>query len=185
MFTNLLTFGLAALTLVGAAPATGLQVPMAISCNINVPPAGAHTRLAAFEPGTYRILNVATNTLLRDYRENSPAFVSYTREWPGPFAEWEVKPAKDGAFTLYNKGLGQRVYVGDDGKVTSGDEKDPVPFAVQPAGQGPQGQHYFTVKAVDADWLWTLDDPEALRSEAGCMPSFMTVALNIHAGDSP
>jgi hypothetical protein len=37
MFSKILTVGLAALTFVGAAPATDFQAPMAISCNVNVP----------------------------------------------------------------------------------------------------------------------------------------------------
>ncbi|KAJ6585778.1 hypothetical protein B0H19DRAFT_1368966 [Mycena capillaripes] len=169
MFSNLLTLGLAALAVVRAAPATGLQSPMAISCNINIPAAGAftQTKAASFEPGTYNIINVATSTMLRNYGMDTPAFVAYTREFPGPFAEWVVKPAKDGAFTLTNNGLGQRLYVGDDGKMTSGDKKAPMPFAIEPAGEG-----YFTVKAVNTDWLWTLDNPEAARSEACSTSSF-------------
>jgi hypothetical protein len=36
MFSKIFTFGLAALTFVGAAPATDFQSPMAISCSVNV-----------------------------------------------------------------------------------------------------------------------------------------------------
>ncbi|KAJ6534975.1 hypothetical protein B0H19DRAFT_1080382 [Mycena capillaripes] len=37
MFSKIFTFGLAALSFVAAAPATGFNPPMAISCSVNVP----------------------------------------------------------------------------------------------------------------------------------------------------
>ena len=37
-------------------------------------------------PGTYRIENVASRSLVRSYSQETPLFVSNTLEYPGPFA---------------------------------------------------------------------------------------------------
>ena len=39
----------------------------------------------AIEPGVYRITNVASYSTARSYQDNSPVYVSSTREYPGPF----------------------------------------------------------------------------------------------------
>ncbi|KAJ7852713.1 hypothetical protein B0H13DRAFT_2359381 [Mycena leptocephala] len=60
MFSQIFTVVLAVLTFVAAAPATGLQGPMAILCSVNAQSAGAK---AAYNlgPGIYRIFDVQIN----------------------------------------------------------------------------------------------------------------------------
>ncbi|KAJ7307650.1 hypothetical protein DFH08DRAFT_1051508 [Mycena albidolilacea] len=209
MFSKIVTVGLAALTFVGAAPATDFQAPMAISCNFNVPVnfqsdicrhdwlIGARSGESAFlsprnapkdgtpvnlgtairvarasaaayslEPGAYRILDVPTNTWLRDYNRDGPVFVSLTREWPGDFAVWKVEEAQDGAVIISNIGLGSPVYAGNDKAIIAGYERPPVPFAIESAGDDT-----FVIKSVFEDLVWTRKNPGSVRSEVQLRPA--------------
>ncbi|KAJ7203854.1 hypothetical protein GGX14DRAFT_143245 [Mycena pura] len=170
MFSKIFTLGLAALTLVGAAPATGFQSPMGISCSINVQAgtgatgsAGAYSDIG---PGRYLILDFPRNTQLRSYTEDDPVFVSLTREFPGPFGEWDLRPASEGAFIISNVGLHSPVYAGDERTIIAGHARPAVPFAVQAAGDGT-----FVVKSVNEDLLWTRTTPNNVRSEVQLRPA--------------
>ncbi|KAF7368155.1 hypothetical protein MVEN_00134500 [Mycena venus] len=165
MFSKIFTLGLAALTFVSAAPATGFQSPMGISCNVHVQSVGASAASYSLDAGRYRILDVSTNSWLRGYTPDVPLYVSLTREFPGPFAEWDVKPAKEGAFTIRNVGLDSSVYVGNDKTILVGPKQDPVPFAIEAAGDDT-----FVVKSVNADLVWTLKTPGRVRSEVQLSP---------------
>ncbi|KAJ7307649.1 hypothetical protein DFH08DRAFT_1051506 [Mycena albidolilacea] len=205
MFSKILTVGLAALTFVRAAPATGFQAPMAISCNVNVPvnfqsdicwracfpesptcPEGWSSRKLGYcytcckdddfhsasaaayslEPGLYRILDVPTGTLLRDYSRDGPVFVSLTKEWPGDFAVWKVEEAQDGAVIISNIGLGSPVYAGNDKTIIAGYERPPVPFAIESAGDDT-----FVIKSVFEDLVWTRKNPGSVRSDVQLRPA--------------
>ncbi|KAJ7203853.1 hypothetical protein GGX14DRAFT_648088 [Mycena pura] len=161
MFSKIFTLGLTALTLVGAAPATGFQSPMGISCSFNVQTTGATGSAGGLEPGRYLILDVPRNIQLRSYTEDEPVFVSLTKEFPGPFGEWEVKPAREGAFTIWNAGLGSPVYVGNDKTIIAGHARTEVPFAIEAAGGG-----VFVIKSVNENLVWTRTTPNSVRSEA-------------------
>ncbi|KAJ6521700.1 hypothetical protein B0H19DRAFT_1277627 [Mycena capillaripes] len=165
MFSKIFTFGLAALSFVSAAPATGFQGPMAISCSVNVQSVGDTAAAYSLEPGMYRILDVYMNRDLRSYNQDVPIFVPPTRENPGPFAYWNVEARNDG-LAISNIGLRNPVYVGDDGTVIAGSQKEPIPFAVEAAGDDT-----FVIKSVNQNLLWTLKDPRGLRSEACAAPS--------------
>ncbi|KAJ7851346.1 hypothetical protein B0H13DRAFT_2360185 [Mycena leptocephala] len=158
MFSKIFTLGLTALTFVGAAPATGFQSPMAISCNVNVQTAGASAGAYSLEPGRYQILDFPRNSQLRSYTEDDPVFVRLTLEFPGPFGEWEVKPAKEGAFTISNVGLNGPVYVGNDKTIIAGNKRTEVPFAIEAAGGGT-----FVVKSVNEDLVWTRTTPNSVQ----------------------
>ncbi|KAJ7880823.1 hypothetical protein B0H13DRAFT_2345429 [Mycena leptocephala] len=145
MFSKIFTFGLAALSFVGAAPATGFQVPMAMSCSVNFLSAAAHS----IQPGLYHILpdtdTILNGTELRSYSHDDPVFVRLTLEWLGPFADIDIP-----------------IHVGHNNTIIAGYKTSKaVPFAIQPAGEDT-----FVVKAVNEDLVWTLETPESVYSEA-------------------
>ncbi|KAJ7915297.1 hypothetical protein B0H13DRAFT_2324533 [Mycena leptocephala] len=162
MFSKIFTFGLAALSFVGAAPATGFQVPMAMSCGVSFLSAAAHS----IQPGLYHILpdtdTILNGTELRSYSHDDPVFVRLMLEWPGPFADWNVETAPEGAYIISNVGLNSPIHVGHDKTIIAGYKNSKaVPFAIQPAGEDT-----FVVKAVNEDLVWTLETPESVYSEA-------------------
>ncbi|KAF7368154.1 hypothetical protein MVEN_00134400 [Mycena venus] len=166
MFSKIFTVGLAALTLVGAAPATGFQSPMAISCSLNVQTAAASAAAKSLDPGRYLILDIPRKTQLRSYAKDDPVFVSLTLEYPGAFGVWEVKPAKEGAFTITNLGLGSPAYAGNDKKVMAGKNGAQASFAIEAAGDDT-----FVVKSVNEDLVWTRTTPNAVRSQVQLQPA--------------
>ncbi|KAJ7121100.1 kinase-like domain-containing protein [Mycena epipterygia] len=158
MVFKILAFGLAALNLARAASL--FQTPL-ISCNVNLGSsklATAGNLEPAIPAGDYLIFNVATHSQVRSYVPNNPIFVSRTREFPGPFGTWTLKPADEDAFNIRNVGLGVYTFVDDDKNVISGDKKGPASFAVQPAGG-----NRFVIKVPNADLVWTVD-PNTIKS---------------------
>ncbi|KAJ6477203.1 hypothetical protein DFH09DRAFT_1216111 [Mycena vulgaris] len=162
MFSKILAFGLAALTLVRAAPS--FQVPVA-SRSVNLGTSVGATEvntLGVIKPGIYSVINDATNTVLRDYQQNDPIFVSYTREFPGDFGLWQVTPAADGSneYRIFNVGLQTPTFVGNDSLVISGNPggaRDS--FSIEPAGDG-----VFVVRVPNEDKIWTVANPSDVRS---------------------
>ncbi|KAJ7887927.1 hypothetical protein B0H13DRAFT_1888682 [Mycena leptocephala] len=179
MFSKIFAFGLAALSFVGAAPATGFQAPMAMSCSINVLSVSDSAVAHSLEPGFYHIRDFM-GTQLRSYEHDDPVFVSLTKEYPGPFGEWKVATAPDGAYIISNVGLESPVYVGDDGTIIAG-HHEAVPFAIQPAGD-----NTFVVKAVYEDLVWTLKTPLSGRNQACYQLDISPVPhLSFRIGASP
>ncbi|KAF7340373.1 hypothetical protein MVEN_01956800 [Mycena venus] len=174
MFSKFLTFGLAALTFVGAAPASGFQEPMAISCSVNVQSVSAGAATYSLEPGTYEIRDFRTNSLLQYWDGPTaifyPLFI-YQGADPGPwtpYGYWKVQVADDGAFTISDlSDRGAHVYFNarvpsyNGTIITDPDVHEAVPFAIQPAGG-----NTFVIKSVNENLVWTLKDPESQRSEA-------------------
>jgi len=123
---------------------------------------------ASIRPGIYRIQNVASYSLVRAYNEQSPIFVSSTREYPGPFALFEIQNAEGSSgYTIKNIGLD---------KYVSGKELEPIgeplyangvaqPFSIEQAGMGE-----FVVKAVNYDLVWTVDEPVIPRGNVVFVP---------------
>ncbi|KAJ7200447.1 hypothetical protein C8J57DRAFT_1544506 [Mycena rebaudengoi] len=166
MFSKIFTFGLAALTFVGAAPATDFQSPMAISCNVNVQAAGPSAATYSLESGRYGILDAERSTWLRIHTPDNPVYVAPAPAIPATYAEWEVEALQEGgrrSFTITNIGLKSPVYVGDDDDKTiiAGGKKPEVRFIIEPAGGD-----IFVVQSVDEDLVWTRKTPDDLRSEA-------------------
>ncbi|KAJ6505017.1 hypothetical protein C8R45DRAFT_1180967 [Mycena sanguinolenta] len=176
MFSKLFAFGFAALTLalVPAEAVSGLQMPMKISCGIEVQSVcylsflslssltvreAGGSQASGLENGIYFIFNVATDTLVRSFVADTPAAVSYANERPGPFGQWNVVQVGDGVFNISNKGLGLPTYIGDDGGIYSGKRGPPSSFVIEPAEFG-----YYVVRSLDEDLVWTVEDVDAQRS---------------------
>ncbi|KAJ7324026.1 hypothetical protein DFH08DRAFT_817498 [Mycena albidolilacea] len=163
MFSKVLAFGLGAVALARAA---SLQTPMLV-CNMNlVTSAGPGKSSSALNPGVYNIYNVASTTQLRSYSNDQPIFVSYTREFPGPFGEWKVDPADSDGFTITNQGLATPTYIDDAGNIVAGTQKPEV-FAINSAADGA-----FVVQRVNQDQVWTADgslgrSPVTLQPQSG------------------
>ncbi|KAF8186082.1 hypothetical protein K438DRAFT_1973457 [Mycena galopus ATCC 62051] len=165
MFSKVLAFGLGALALARAA---SLQTPVLV-CNLNlVTSAGSGKSSSALDPGMYNIYNVASTTQLRSYSNDQPIFVSYTREFPGPFGEWRVDPGPAGSdgFTITNHGLATPTYIDDAGNVMAGSQTPEV-FTINPAGDG-----VFVVQRINQDQVWTADgslgrSPVTLQAQNG------------------
>ncbi|KAJ7884130.1 hypothetical protein B0H14DRAFT_2564517 [Mycena olivaceomarginata] len=148
MFSKVLAFGLGAVALARAA---SLQTPM-LMCNINLgTSAGPVKSFSALDPGVYNIYNVASTTQLRSYTRNQPIFISYTREFPGPFGEWKVDPAGSDGFTITNQGLATPTYIDDAGNIVAGTQPPEI-FAINRAADGA-----FVVQRVNEDQVWTAD----------------------------
>ncbi|KAJ6571186.1 hypothetical protein B0H19DRAFT_1255176 [Mycena capillaripes] len=152
MFSKIFTIGLAALTFVGAAPATGFHQPMAISRSGNVQSVGSGAAAYSLQPGTYQILDVPSNSQLRCLKYGTPVFVS-EGEFPGHFGEWKVEAAAAGAFTISNVGLDRPVHADYDGSIISGNRTS-TPFAIQSTGD-----NKFVIKSVKETLVWTLKTP--------------------------
>ncbi|KAJ7121105.1 hypothetical protein C8R44DRAFT_736791 [Mycena epipterygia] len=163
MVFKILAFGLAALNLARAASL--FQTPL-ISCNVNLGNkfATAGNLQPALPAGDYLIFNVATNSQVRSYTPNGPIFISRTREFPGPFGTWTLEPANEDAFTIRNLGLGLPTFVDGDKNVISGDNDDPVSFAVESAGE-----NTYIIKVPNADLVWTVD-PNTIKSTVHLEP---------------
>ncbi|KAJ7021670.1 hypothetical protein C8F04DRAFT_1358698 [Mycena alexandri] len=147
MFTNVLVFALAALTLVGAAPSS--QTPMSVSCNVNfgaVPDvdAAADSFGGGIKPGRYRIINAAAPGDLRSYKQGEPIFRTVTREFPGPFIFWDVVPVGPNSFAIFNVGLEAPTFI--DGDQIRCGNAPPAQYTISPVGQGPD---LFSIKTRD------------------------------------
>ncbi|KAJ7785262.1 hypothetical protein DFH07DRAFT_1054608 [Mycena maculata] len=149
MFSKVLTFGLAALALVHAAPS--FQMPM-LSCNVNfetsVAPAHALDKLPN---GTYNIYNAAWGSAqLRSYSTDQPIFVSLTLEWPGDFGRWKVQELDDSSlYNITNIGLNSPAHSSND-LVVAGSPAEG--FSIEQAGD-----NVFTIRVPNEDDVWTTD----------------------------
>ncbi|KAJ7765248.1 hypothetical protein B0H16DRAFT_1687422 [Mycena metata] len=160
MFTNVLAFALGALTLVGAAPS--LQTPM-LSCNMNfgttVTHVGAVKGFDGIPPGKYRIINQQVPGSLRSYSPGQPAYVSLTREFPGPFEIWDVEPAGSNSFTISSVGLQVPTYINGDQIIP--DNKEPAQYIISAVDDG--SDNLFTIQTVDGSQYWGIEPNNPVR----------------------
>ncbi|KAJ6615144.1 hypothetical protein B0H10DRAFT_87040 [Mycena sp. CBHHK59/15] len=149
MFSKILALGLCALALTHAAPS--LQMSM-VSCSVNVETSQAVGVQPDITPGYYQIYNAVPQLgLLRSYKAGEPIFVSATREWPGPFGNWEVKKVGDYQ-TIRNVGLDANIRGRNgDGDLTTGSGPG-QPFVIEPA----YGDFYVVRDPAD-NKVWTTD----------------------------
>ncbi|KAJ7704826.1 hypothetical protein B0H17DRAFT_1126465 [Mycena rosella] len=137
MFSKALTFGLAALALVRAAPAS----QVAISCNVDF---GASVETAKFniidgiQDGIYRIYNAAEGAQLRSNDEPGfPVLVTPTEDRVGPYALWEVASVGGPqAFKIRNLGVHTYLQVGFQLEILTGLQGDDAfdAFTIVPGG---------------------------------------------------
>jgi len=111
---------------------------------------------ASIPPGTYRILNVRSQSFVRAYRSVSPLFVSSTREDPGDFAVFDIQDSETSSgYTIRNVGLDKYVSAAEETKgeplFAKGSREA---FSVEKAG----GDE-FVIKTVNKDLVWTIAPP--------------------------
>jgi len=115
------------------------------------------THVAAdIPPGSYRIMNVASRSFVRTYREISPLYVSSTREEPGPFAVFDIQKSETSSgYTIRNVGLNKYVSAAEERPgeplFAKGTRE---PFEIEQAGGD-----LFVIKAVNKDLVWTIAPP--------------------------
>ncbi|MFC5828667.1 RICIN domain-containing protein [Nonomuraea insulae] len=124
----------------------------------------AQARLAE---GTYRITNVASSSTMRTYYAGGEAFVSSTRENPGPFELWQITNSRDGSYTIENVGINiinmldsyaaVRQTAAEEPVVTSRDATD---WSIEPAGNGT-----YVIKVPGQDLLWNAEAPVVPRGD--------------------
>ncbi|KAF7364098.1 hypothetical protein MSAN_01068800 [Mycena sanguinolenta] len=164
MFSKVLAFGLGALALVRAAPVFSFQTPM-LSCSVNVDASVAPVTSNAIEPGVYKIYNEAFGPAqLRSYTLNTPIYVSYTREEPGPFGLWNVISVGSNEYKIVNAGLSSVALVSQGQIITEPRQGGGDNFAIEPAGEG-----MFTIQLPDRDRVWTVD-ASGPRSDVSLKP---------------
>ncbi|KAF7341558.1 hypothetical protein MSAN_02052600 [Mycena sanguinolenta] len=161
MFSKVLAFGLGALALVSAAPASPSFFQL--SCSTNFATSVAPAKSFDIEPGNYIIYNVANGAQLRSYTPEQPIFVTLTRDWPGDFA---IRMEKTGG-KIANVGLraaAKATYVGPFGKIfaTQGNADS---YSIEPAGE-----NTFTIKVPDEDLVWAVNS-NADRSDVFLKPA--------------
>ncbi|KAF5312062.1 hypothetical protein D9619_003764 [Psilocybe cf. subviscida] len=80
----------------------------------------------------------------------------------GPYSQWMVKHVDQGAYSITNLGSGFKAFVKDEEKGASvdGNSDKGVHFAIEPAGM-----NEYTIKTVDRDLDWTVNEeqPEFIR----------------------
>ncbi|MFC7585609.1 RICIN domain-containing protein [Nonomuraea antimicrobica] len=121
---------------------------------------------AAFEPGTYKIINVASHSSVRDYNAGGELFVSSTRENPGPFELWQIERSGSG-YTIQNVGINMikmldsyataRQTVEGEAVVTN---RHPSTWSIAPAGEGT-----YVIKVPNEDLLWNVEPPVVPRGD--------------------
>ncbi|KAJ7912291.1 hypothetical protein B0H13DRAFT_2327460 [Mycena leptocephala] len=148
MFSKLIAFGLAALTLVRAAPATGLDA-LIRSANHSA------DALTGGLERPYRIVNIARNSesVLMNGNVNDPVYV--TREDP-MYGEWYIEQVDD-TYKISSKLTGHPIYV-RDGILYSGNERPFVLFVIKPG----MVQDIFQVDIMNEDSYWTVKDSHAV-----------------------
>lgn len=130
------------------------------------PTAAGAAQAAAFAPGTYRIINVASHSSVRTYNAGAELFVSSTRENPGPFELWQIDRREDG-YTIQNVGINMirmldsyaavRQAVAGEPVVTN---RDAGVWSIEPAGNG-----IFVIKVPGQDLLWNTEPPVVPRGD--------------------
>ncbi|WP_327092435.1 RICIN domain-containing protein [Nonomuraea sp. NBC_01738] len=121
---------------------------------------------AAFEPGTYKITNVASHSSVRDYNAGGDLFVSSTRENPGPFELWQVEQSGS-EFTIQNVGINMINGLDSYATARQAAEGEPVvtnrdasTWSIAPAGEGT-----YVIKVPNQDLLWNAEPPVVPRGD--------------------
>ncbi|KAJ6497297.1 hypothetical protein C8R45DRAFT_1093692 [Mycena sanguinolenta] len=164
MFSKILAFGLGALAIVRAAPASSIQMPV-LSCSINLDTSASAKSFDPILPGKYLIYNEAHEGefQLNTYTPVEPIFVMRTREFPGPYGIWEVAPSgKWGSneYTITNTGINALQFVDLKGQVaTSLKFSEGDSFSIEPAGGDT-----FTIKVPNEDKVWAVNPMASFTS---------------------
>ncbi|KAJ7485725.1 hypothetical protein FB451DRAFT_64047 [Mycena latifolia] len=152
MFSKILALGLAALTLVHAAPS---MEALKVSCSVDLSTSvrtPTFTKFGAIEPGNYFIVNVKTGTALINHGIG-PIVVSDSPKSAGNLGKWRVELAESSsAYKILNL-VGAPTFVdSDQGRVFCGRRSGPSdPFTITSAGH----DAFFISVASDSEIVWT------------------------------
>ncbi|KAF8810380.1 hypothetical protein BYT27DRAFT_7253762 [Phlegmacium glaucopus] len=114
-------------------------------------------------PGTYQIVNVASDSAARAYDGPGLVFVSSYRDLAGWFELWDISDAKDGGYTIANVGLNMIYMLDTSAAVFSPDNGElqlirtslaPTVFNIESAGNGE-----YVIKLPNEDLLWNAEPP--------------------------
>ncbi|MFB9207229.1 RICIN domain-containing protein [Nonomuraea spiralis] len=121
---------------------------------------------AALVPGIYQIINVASHSTLRAYNAGEAAFVSSTREYPGPFAHWKITRSGDG-YTIQNVGInGYAAVRWTEEGASVITNNDAMVWTIAPAGG-----YTWVIQAPYRDLLWNVEPPVIPRGDVKLRPA--------------
>jgi hypothetical protein len=114
----------------------------------------------ASEPGTYRIFNVASHSSLRAYNAGQVAYVSSTREYPGPFELWKIERSGS-TYTIKNVGLDSYAAAPQTEEGASVvTNRAPSTWSIESAGD-----NTYVIKVPNEDLLWNAEPPVIPRGD--------------------
>jgi len=127
-------------------------------------------------PGTFKIVNVLTQSSVRANTVDGPIFVENSSEdaGPGPYEVWQLGPASENSFTLYNVGLtAYAVVIVPENRLTTvttlPDPDDPSyvsSFAIESDGGG-----IYVIKLPNQNLEWTVGSPGVPYGEISPQPA--------------
>ncbi|KAF8811401.1 hypothetical protein BYT27DRAFT_7089549 [Phlegmacium glaucopus] len=112
-------------------------------------------------PGTYRIVNVASDSAARVYYGSGPVFVSSYRGYGSWFELWDISDAKDGGYTIANVGLDMIYMLDTSAAVFGPDNGEPVRTSRTPTVFNIEsaGNDEYVIKLPNDDLLWNVEPP--------------------------
>ncbi|KAF7350544.1 hypothetical protein MSAN_01614000 [Mycena sanguinolenta] len=146
-FSKVLAFGLVAFSSVRAVPF--MQTSCIIDIGTSVGPAHAFNVPNPNE--VYKIVNVATNTAVQAFGQDSVVGMEIKDQFPPYFAHWQlIRATQGGGFKIRSVAFGT-IFTGND-KLFTGFSRPSEAFTVESAGED-----QFIIKEVNSDQDWTVE----------------------------